>query len=210
LSYKKSDIIPLITMTYYKRHLPHWQPPGRTIFLTWRLYGSLPASIIQKIQRQRNLKQGEAFLKIDRVLDEIRTGPFWLKDGRIASCVVRALRKGECELRQYILHVFVVMPNHVHVLFDPLVTLARITKGLKGATAREANEILGQTGKRFWQDETFDHWIRSAAQLERVQTYIEHNPVSAGLVRTPSDWPWSSASGRTGTLACPHEPSEET
>jgi REP element-mobilizing transposase RayT len=95
------------------------------------------------------------------------------------------------------------MPNHVHVLLDPSVTLARITKGLKGVTARQANEILGRIGKPFWQDETFDHWIRSRKQLERVQAYIERNPVAANLVSTPEEWPWSSASGRTSTLACP-------
>jgi hypothetical protein len=88
-------------------------------------------------------------------------------------------------------------------LLDPSVTLAQITRGLKGVTARQANEILGRTGKQFWQDETFDHWIRSGKQLERVHAYIERNPVTAGLARTPEEWPWSSASGRTGTLACP-------
>jgi putative transposase len=200
---RNSDTILSLFMTYYERHLPHWQPPGRTIFLTWRLYGSLPADVIWELDRQNNLKQGEVFLKIDRALDEIRTGPLWLKDGRIASCVVNALRRGGFELHQYILRAFVVMPNHVHVLLDPSVTLARITKGLKGVTARQANEILGRIGKPFWQDETFDHWIRSRKQLERVQAYIERNPVAANLVSTPEEWPWSSASGRTSTLACP-------
>ena len=196
-------------MTYYERHLPHWHPPGRTIFLTWRLYGSLPAEIIREFQARRDLTQGEMFIKLDRVLDEIRTGPSWLKDGRIASCVVKALRKGECQLRQFVLHAFVVMPNHVHVLLDPLVALGRITNGLKGVTARDANEILERTGKRFWQDETFDHWIRSGAQFERVQTYIERNPVTAGLAKKPEDWPWSSACCGTRT-ACPSGSSAHT
>jgi putative transposase len=53
------------------------------------------------------------------------------------------------------------MANHVHVLFEPRVTVARIMGGIKGVTAREANRILGRIGQPFWQDESFDHWIRN-------------------------------------------------
>ena len=66
---------------------------------------------------------------------------------------------------------------------------------MKSFTAHEANKILGRTGKRFWQEESFDHWIRKAEEFERTANYIEWNPVSAGLVRRPEDWPWSSAAG---------------
>jgi REP element-mobilizing transposase RayT len=90
------------------------------------------------------------------------------------------------------------MPNHVHVLLNPFCTLERITNGLKGVTAMEANRILGQTGKHFWQDESYDHWIRDGVQYDRVRSYIERNPVTAGLAKNPEDWPWSSAS-RTAT-----------
>jgi hypothetical protein len=45
----------------------------------------------------------------------------------------------------------------------------------------------------FWQDESFDHWIRSDAQFERIRMYIEQNPVKAGLVRNAEQWKWSSA-----------------
>jgi putative DNA methylase len=91
------------------------------------------------------------------------------------------------------LHAYVVMRNHVHVLLDPHVPLRRITGGIKGVSARDANGALGRTGKAFWQDESFDHWIRDSAQFERIRTYIEHNPVKAGLAARPEDWRWSSA-----------------
>jgi hypothetical protein len=64
---------------------------------------------------------------------------------------------------------------------------------IKGSTAREANRILGRTGMRFWQEESFDHWIRNAEETRRVRTYIEGNPVAAGLVQKPEEWTWSSA-----------------
>jgi REP element-mobilizing transposase RayT len=200
----ESDIILInISMTYYYRHLPHWQPLGRPIFLTWRLFGSLPEEVIVELQRHRNLLEGKTFLMADRQLDSARTGPRWLNEASIARCVIAALYRGEHELHQYVLRAFTIMPNHVHVLIEPSVSLARITNGLKGVTARQANQLLGQTGRHFWQDESFDHWIRNGAEYDRVRRYIEQNPVAAGLVKNPEDWPWSSASSRTATLGCP-------
>ena len=93
-----------------------------------------------------------------------------------------------CELRSY-----VIMPNHIHLLLQPNVPLARVTKSIKGYTAREANKLLHRTGKPFWQYESYDRWVRNDSELQRIVRYIEGNPVSAGFVRSPEDWPWSSA-----------------
>ncbi len=120
-------------------------------------------------------------------------GPFWLKDPSVASCVVKALRKGESELNQYKLLAYVVMPNHVHVLLTPKMEVSKLMDGLKGFTARAANKILNRTGKPFWQDETFDHWLRRNESFPRLISYIENNPVKAKLVARAEDWPWSSA-----------------
>jgi putative transposase len=181
-------------MNYHARDLPHWNPGERTIFLTWRVYGSLPAEVVIKLRQQRSTSAGRDFVKADRALDLARAGPLWLNEPRIARCVVAALQRGDCELHQYSLRAFAVMPNHVHVLLDPAISLERITNSMKGVTAREANRILGRTGEHFWQDESFDHWIRNGAEFDRVRHYIERNPVTAGLVKNPEDWPWSSAS----------------
>ncbi|MBI3663258.1 MAG: transposase, partial [Acidobacteria bacterium] len=83
--------------------------------------------------------------------------------------------------------------NHVHMLLTPLTPLRRITQSLKGFTAREANALLRRTRKTFWQDESFDHWVRGPAEFARIVTYIENNPVKAGLVAKAEHWPWSSA-----------------
>jgi hypothetical protein len=71
--------------------------------------------------------------------------------------------------------------------------LARITSAIKGVSARDANAALGRVGKPFWQDESFDHWVRSSAEGERIKHYIEWDPVKAGLATKPEDWRWSSA-----------------
>ncbi len=104
-----------------------------------------------------------------------------------------AIQRAATELSFFRLHAYVVMPNHVHILIEPNVPLARITHRVKGTSARAANQILGRDGQRFWQDESFDHWVRNAAEFTRIKNYVEQNPVKAGLVTTASDRPWSSA-----------------
>jgi putative transposase len=84
------------------------------------------------------------------------------------------------------------MPNHVHLLATPAVPLPKLTKSLKGITAKRANTILGLTGTTFWQDESYDHLVRNSPEFERIRNYIEQNPVRAGLVRESSDYRWSS------------------
>jgi len=177
---------------YYQRNLPHWQPAGRAIFLTWRLFGSLPAAVLRRISTMAR-DSGKQFLAVDKSLDRAETGPLWLKEAAIATCVLDALHKGAGQLNLFALHAFVIMANHVHILIEPAAPLSRITKGIKGAASREANRILGRTGQPFWQDESFDHWVRSGAQFDRIRAYIEHNPVAAGLAATREEWPWSSA-----------------
>ena len=73
------------------------------------------------------------------------------------------------------------------------VALQRVMSTLKGVSARNANAELGRVGEPFWQDESFDHWIRDSSQFERIRSYIEQNPVKAGLAKKPEDWQWSSA-----------------
>jgi REP element-mobilizing transposase RayT len=102
------------------------------------------------------------------------------------------IKRGQIKLTEA-LHAFVIMPNHIHLLITPGVPVSRVMNGLKGVTAREANCILHNRGQHFWQDESFDHWVRTSAEFDRIQAYIERNPVSAQLVSKPEAWPWSSA-----------------
>jgi putative transposase len=155
------------------------------------LYGSLPRQALHNLEKLRS-SPGKQFLAAEKLLDAVAFGPTWLRDPKIAALVVGAILRG-AELRQYDLRSFTVMPNHVHLLIDPSISLSRITHGLKGTSARDANAALNRVGQRFWQDESFDHWIRGTAQFERIRAYIEQNPVKAGLVAKADKWRWSSA-----------------
>jgi putative transposase len=85
------------------------------------------------------------------------------------------------------------MPNHVHLVIEPKAALPGVMRWLKGRTGRVANSILGRTGMAFWQDESYDHWIRSSNELQETIAYVESNRVKAGLVDSEELWPWSSA-----------------
>ena len=94
------------------------------------------------------------------------------------------------------LHAVVIMPDHVHLLFTPLrnqdgwpYPLPKILKLIKGTSARDINKLHGSYGP-VWQDESFDHVLRSQESLKEKINYIRMNPVRAGLVQTPEDYKW--------------------
>jgi putative transposase len=126
-------------------------------------------------------------------MDEARHGPTWLQRPEIAELVVDAMLTGAGKLQHFELHAYVVMPNHVHILVSPIVAPRKFMQSIKGFTARQANLILHQTGNAFWQSESYDHWVRSDDEFNRIRAYIENNPVRAGLVAHAEDYRWSSA-----------------
>jgi putative transposase len=143
------------------------------------------------------MNSGQAFVAMDRLLDNARTGAFYLKQPAIADMVVEAIQYNASTLEHYELNAFVVMPNHVHLLATLKVPLPRLTKSLKSITAKRANEMLGLTGTPFWQQDNYDRLVRDCRELERIRSYIEQNPVGAGLVKLASDYRWSSAGWST-------------
>lgn len=82
------------------------------------------------------------------------------------------------------------MPSHVHILLTPRIEPSIVERKLKGASAREANKLLGLTGQPFWQDESYDRLVRSRQEFERIENYILQNPMRAGLVESAEEYPW--------------------
>ena len=70
--------------------------------------------------------------------------------------------------------------------------MKELMRGFKHWTGTQGNRLLGRAGDRFWQDEWFDHWSRSADETDRIAHYIRQNPVRAGLVKSAEDWPYGS------------------
>jgi REP element-mobilizing transposase RayT len=98
--------------------------------------------------------------------------------------------------KRYVLHATVVMPEHVHLLLTPLedangwpIQLPLIMKLIKGMSARSVNKLLRTEGP-VWQEESFDHLLRSDESLLQKAEYIRQNPVRRGLVVTPEEYRW--------------------
>jgi REP element-mobilizing transposase RayT len=94
------------------------------------------------------------------------------------------------------LHAVVVMPTHVHLLFTALrnaegwlMSLPQVMRLIKGRSAHLVNRLLDRHGP-VWQEESFDHVLRSNESLSEKANYICQNPVRAGLVRSEIDYPW--------------------
>jgi REP element-mobilizing transposase RayT len=200
----------------YQRHLPHQVPEGFPLFLTWNLKGALPREVLQGLAQKRERLEREppragesakdrkirhakiVFARADRYLDGTDQGPLYLADPAAAAVVEEALQFGVPE--RYRLFAWCIMPNHVHVLLEPLWELKKITQGIKGYTAHEINALQEQRGRVFWQDESYDHWARDEEEALRIIAYIENNPVAARLCARAEDWRWSSARQRSGWL----------
>jgi REP element-mobilizing transposase RayT len=177
------------------RRLPHWTCESVIYWVTFRMADSLAQNVLDLWREERGIwlrhnpepwderQWYEYNLRFGDRLDR------WSDAGH-GSCAlakphVRELLQG-CLLRferdRLRLHAATIMPNHVHLLMEPMGgnALSQLMKGIKGASARKINLLTGASGQ-FWMDESFDHIVRSEAQYEHFAAYIRDNPVKAGL-----------------------------
>ena len=180
---------------YDRGYIPHFDGGQISQFLTFRLFDSLPQSVIEE-WREETSKLGEEgktiFRKnVENYLDK-GSGSCFLKDKRIAKLTEDSLLFHHT--KKYNLTAWVIMPNHIHLLATPFegIELSAIAHSIKSYTAHEANKLLGRSGQ-FWQHEPFDRYIRNRKHFVNVIQYIENNPLKAGLCAKPEDWRFSSA-----------------
>ena len=129
---------------FYRRNLPHIQPPGATFFVTFHLAGSLPRNVLRQLRAEKSQleveklrilklqndvdlasvenrkieQKREWFRIIEKTLDDAQSGPVWLKDDRIAKQVADSMHY--LDGRVYHLDAYCIMANHVHIVFTPL------------------------------------------------------------------------------------------
>jgi len=198
---------------FYRRRLPHIQPPEGCYTVTYRLAGTLPKSIVQKLKEayQANKQeildqyngQEEAakeelkalreayFEKTDRYLDQALEGPTWLSDPAIAEIIKESLHFVENYLQYWTIWSYCIMSNHVHLEFTlapKAPALSQVMKSHKNFTALHSNRQLGRKGS-FWQEESFDRLIRDEDDFFRRIFYTINNPVEAHLVKDWREWP---------------------
>lgn len=178
-----------------KRHLPHWQQEAVCYFVTFRLGDSLPQSLLEQWKREHaawlehhpkpwtkaiELEHDERFIETREKWLDAGHGACHLRRPEIRECVLRSVRK--FDQNRYDLDAFVIMPNHVHLLWQLRegADLSKELKGLKGASARACNLALGQEGQ-FWMDESYDRIVRDWDELTVFRRYIAQNPTEARL-----------------------------
>ena len=171
-------------------YLPHIHVSGATQFVTWRLADSLPVGFYEELKSRnpddQRLVNRETEIALDRGF-----GSCLLKQPRLAKIVAEKIVESQSKFG--LVHAFVVMPNHVHLL----VTLSEdcnsssYVKYVKGGTAHAINQAAERKG-RLWQPDYLDKLIRDEEHFVRTAAYIEWNPVKAGLVGDPKEFPFSS------------------
>ena len=175
----------------------------RSGFVTFRLADSLPSHALKKIVSRRvdisataahmdraltpveRRKQNQLHARrIEKILDA-GAGECLLMNAKVARVVANALN--EFNGTRYRLFAWVMMPNHVHVLFQTIGkgSLAAVLHSWKSYSAKAANQILGRSGE-FWQREYHGHLIRNRDEFDRAIRYVMKNPGNVGL----KDWPW--------------------
>ena len=110
---------------------------------------------------------------------------------------------------KYLLHEFVLMPDHFHLLITPLATLERALQLIKGGFSFRAKKELGFQGE-IWEKGFYDRRVRDWEEYSAFRQYIHRNPVKRGLALAPEAYPYSSARTALALDAVPQrlKPSE--
>ena len=193
---------------YSRGYLPHLDAPGTLQFITFRLGDSLPQTVLKQVEEELrqipvSIRERERRKKIEQWLDA-GLGCCALGHPRMAEVMQQTLQIFDGE--RYRLIAWCIMPNHVHVLIEPTISLPNILQSWKsftGSWAISHNAELGldvpipratgATKNQFWMREYWDRYIRDEKHFHTTVNYIHNNPVKAGLCAAVHDWPWSSA-----------------
>ena len=194
------------TLRFTRGNLPHWLVADHAYFVTIRLAGTIPKSVVTGLQAERDaLAKVSAdeetltelarrqFLLVERCLHAVDNRRNWLVRPGVPELVLSNLDWLEKRLGWHT-YAATVLANHMHVLLRNNEGRSdRLLEDLgryKSYVATQINREMGRHGP-FWAREGFDHWCRDEAKVIGVARYICENPVKAGLAQTWTDWPWT-------------------
>lgn len=164
---------------YYYRNLPHLLPIGATFFVTFRLKGSIPKSIIDKLAFERD----EAFVEMT-----FRKG---LSETERQS-LKYAIEKKYWQAFNDVLDTIKEGPHHLKI---PELAQIVVDRLIKGSSAKFCNDWLKEHKmpilSPFWTPETFDRYIRNQKHEDATIDYILNNPVKVGICEKWEDYPFA-------------------
>ena len=114
-----------------------------------------------------------------------------LQSERMASLFVDVLQHYR-GAGKFLLHEFVVMPDHFHLVITPTTTLERAMQLVKGGFSFRVKKELGLAGE-IWQTSFHDRRVRDSAEYQEFKGYIRQNPVKRGLAIAAEEFAFSSA-----------------
>jgi REP element-mobilizing transposase RayT len=178
---------------FHRRNLPHLYFSDGFYFITYRLNNSLPVDKIKQMlsngfEKWEFEKFFRLFEKYDKLLNSNEFNINYLLQDEIADICSQTLHYPDGT--EYRLICYCIMPNHIHLVFELLPGnkgISKIMQSIKRISARKCNLELNLTGN-FWQDESYDRWIRDEKELYYVIRYVLLNPVTAGFEDNWQDW----------------------
>jgi putative transposase len=117
---------------------------------------------------------------------------FWFQVTEAAEIVVGKMLEYR-DQGNYLLHDFVLMPNHLHLILTPSsASLEKCMQLIKGGSSFEIHKLRGK-GSEIWQSGFHESRVKSWSDYEKKRDYVIFNPVAAKLVERPELWPYGSA-----------------
>ena len=168
-------------------YVPHFDSPENVQHVVFRTLGSIPAAILAGLDGNA----GQRRTQVDAILDSSTSGHLLAMPAHariVQDCLMHF------DSQRYNLIAWCIMPNHVHVLIEQIegYSLGQCVRSWKQFSTTAINRLSGSSGQ-IWAHDYFDRFIRHEDHFAQTLGYIENNPVKAGLVTKPEDWPFSSA-----------------
>jgi putative transposase len=208
---KHKDLINNLQYSFRSRNLPHKYDPALPIFITYRLKFTLPNSMKEELlalkkkwemtyktlgeKEQKEMllsKDITFFYEFDQQIAKSLDVPAFLHREDLVQIIAQNFH--HFDNQRYQLQAFCIMPNHVHILISPLAQadgdvfpLSHINYTWKRYTSNQINKVLSRNGS-LWQDESYDHLIKSDLEFAATIRYIANNPVKAGLAEKWDEW----------------------
>jgi REP element-mobilizing transposase RayT len=162
--------------------------------------------------KRGNTPGGTGFQPVQSFHISRRNLPHWQEPGRVYFITWRCRKGQNLSLEErtitletirywagtkWTLYAAVVMPDHVHILAQPLkktksgcFDLTEILHSVKSFSSQKINQQRGARGGPVWQDERIDRIVRDEAEFLEKWQYIRNNPVKQALAAAPEDYHW--------------------
>lgn len=188
------------TYWYSRGYVLHFNSPIAIQSLTMRLIDAVPLQKVRDWKLELEISTATPLSDPRRIELQRRIAKY--EDRGFGCCLLRKAEAAKIvedallyfDSTRYNLYAWCIMPNHVHVLFEPTngyepMAVAASWKSYTANQLQRKRLIAGEV----WERDGFDRYIRNEEHFNNALQYIENNPVKASLAKRAEDWKFSSA-----------------